>query len=85
MRWYGRPKVTSVQLGKLSLRREHWGCVNTVADSGRKGRFYVARRGSPVKDVVKEGLGARRRAVVEGEGVKQLVKQTVCGAVRKLD
>jgi hypothetical protein len=65
MRWYGRPKVTRVQLGKLSLRREHSGCVNTVADSGRNGRFYVDRRGS--------------------EGVKQLVKQTVCGLVMKLD
>lgn len=62
IRWFGRPKITKVTLGELGIKRERWGCVNTVQKGG-KGKWYVDWRGSPSKVPVPAGaaeaLGVR--------------------------
>ncbi|KAF8242116.1 hypothetical protein K440DRAFT_619337, partial [Wilcoxina mikolae CBS 423.85] len=75
IRWFGRPKVTRVKAGELQLKRERWGCVNTVAPTVRKngGGFYVDWRRSPAVVSEPEAVGEVGKAVRRWEEERRVL------------
>ncbi|KAF8539629.1 hypothetical protein BDD12DRAFT_89433 [Trichophaea hybrida] len=75
IRWFGRPKVTRVKAGDLRLKRERWGCVNTVVPTVRKngGSFYVDWRRSPAVVSEPEAVGEVGKAVRQWEEERRVL------------
>ncbi|KAI5777839.1 hypothetical protein EDC01DRAFT_380509 [Geopyxis carbonaria] len=71
IRWFGRPKLTTMKLGELHPQRRRWGCVNLVRQKSKGiDSFYMDPRGSPATVPEKEVFAEVLRAVQQKRSSK---------------